>query len=146
MEFWNESWIVPAALAAFVAASLVAARRLSRCEHPSPHFVRAGNRIDAATGANEPASSAHYICYECGRSWPAETHDPAWHPSGVIQKFSGYDQRMAARAATRAAIEADQRRALAGKRSDRLDLPGPKVRRARRRVSNVVNIGSRKPA
>ena len=83
--------------------SLIAWAR--RCRHPNPHYVRA---------AAEPA---HYVCYECGRHWPAEQRDPAWKPTHLLQKFRGYDEIQAVRAAKYAALSEEHRRHLAAHRA-----------------------------
>ena len=104
----------------------------TRCRHPNPHYVRADR---------EPA---HYVCYECGRSWVARQRDPAWRPSRVAQKFIGHDERKAAQAARRAAMEEARRRQLAVSRGGAAAAPA-----GRRRTGgqvDVVDITSRRPA
>ncbi len=150
MSWWlgqlgHALYVIAPALAAAVALT----SWLTRCRHPNPHYVRAVTRPDAATGREVVIQPARYECYECGRSWNATQRDPAWMPTRLTQKFSGYDQSKAVRAATRAAIEQEQRRFLA---AHRIELPAaaapePATPHSRpRRPGHVVDINSRKPA
>ena len=148
MNWWFSHLDAVSYAAGGLLASGVLAWRFSRCKHPSPHYVHAVTRYDEATGADvlQPAT---YLCYECGKSWPATQRDPAWAPTSTIQKFSGYDEKKAARAFTRAAVEDEQRRFLAAHRGAG-DPPAlsavPAPRRRRVHGSNVVDMNSRKPA
>ncbi len=133
------------ATAAGLAGAVAAAWWVGRCHHPNPHYVRA----DATSGT--VAEPAHYLCYECGRSWPVVQRDPGWTPTGIVQKFSGHDPLKASQALMRATIEAEQRRFLAVNRARvsttaPVASPRPAVTRRRRVPSNVVDINSRRPA
>jgi hypothetical protein len=124
-------------IAAAATGVLVAVWRKARCHHPHPHYVRGGEQ------------AAQYVCYECGKRWPAAVRDPAWAPTGVVRKFTGYDEALATRAAQRAAIEDEQRRFLAAHRVHAAGAHGQTAaprRGKHRRPSNVVPLNSRKPA
>ena len=98
-------------LATVLLGASYAVWRLTCCRHPNPHYVRPVVRQDA-NGHRIEMEPARYICYECGRSWVARQRDAAWHPTSLRHAFSGYDESKAARAATRAGIEEEQRRFL----------------------------------
>jgi hypothetical protein len=118
------------------------------CRHPNPHFVKQETRRDEATG-EEVVHPAHYCCYECGKTWLARQRDPAWTASPLVQKYHGYDERKAVRAAKRSVLEERQRRFLAVRR---IGGPAPKPpiqfdpTPARRRPTEVVDLSTRKPA
>jgi hypothetical protein len=121
------------------------------CHHPNPHYIRQETRRDEATG-EVVVRPAQYCCYECGRTWAAEQRDPAWNPSGLVQKFRGYDERKARRGAKRMAAEERQRRVLAAKRRQPaeptpapIQFGSPTVAR-RPQPTEVVNLRARKPA
>ncbi len=123
----------------------------SGCKHPNPHYVRQETAQDDATGDEIVVHPAHYCCYECGKTWLAEQRDPAWTASAVVQKFDGYDERKAVRAAKRIAVEERQRRVLADRRVRPIEVAAPiqfktGATSRRRRATDVVAIGSRKPA
>jgi hypothetical protein len=110
---------------------------LGRCRHPNPHFVR---------GTGE---SADYVCYECGRSWPAQVRDSAWAPTRLIPKFEGHDEAMASRAAARAAIAEQQRRMIAVRRAGKFDRALPALGRGSQHQltrSRIVEMTPRKRA
>jgi hypothetical protein len=132
-------------IAAILGAFSMVLWRRARCGHPNPHYVRPTTAHDA-TGRTVTVEPARYICYECGQSWVARQRDPAWHPTAIIQRFSGYDPRKAAQAAVRAEAEHAQRRQIAGNRArPAAPAAGADQRRQKEPVS-VVNIKSRKPA
>ena len=91
MSWWLEEHAI-----AVVAAGVVVVNGLAwwlgRCRHPNPHYVQAVSARDPLTGMQVTRQPARYTCYECGRSWVATQRDPAWTPTHVIQKFSGYDE------------------------------------------------------
>jgi hypothetical protein len=115
----------------------------TRCRHPNPHYIRAGTCQDDAR-AEPGGQPAMYECYDCGKRWVVRQRDPAWRPTRLVQKFQGYDESKAKRAATRAAIEQEQRRFLAANRVGPSSAPA--VIAPQRRRKNVVDIDSRKPA
>jgi hypothetical protein len=102
-----------AAVAVWAAAVL-----LTRCRHPHPHYERAVTRVEPQSGEDVVVQPARYECFECGKRWTAVPRDPAWAPSPVVQRFTGYDETQAKRAAMRAAIEEQQRRVLAAHRAE----------------------------
>jgi hypothetical protein len=81
---------------------------LLRCRHPG----RLG-LLPPVSGPDGSRVPARWYCDRCGRSWPAGiAHGPA-----PLQRFSGYDEAKAVRAAERAReLEASQRE-LAVRRS-----------------------------
>lgn len=139
-----------AAIVVAVIAVLGALFGLGRCRHPQPHLKRAVTHRDPLTGSDEIVEPASYICYECGKTWLAETRDPAWAPSGVRQSFRGYDPALAQRAATRAAIVNEQRKLLAANRArPTRTAPVAAKRRSRGKAwpaANVTDINSKRPA
>jgi hypothetical protein len=106
------------AVGSVAVAVWAAALLLTRCRHPHPHYERAVQRRDPQTGESVVVRPARYECFECGRHWTAVQRDPAWAPSPVVQRFTGYDETQAKRAAMRAAIEEHQRRVLAAHRAE----------------------------
>jgi hypothetical protein len=116
---------------------------LARCRHPNPHYLRP--IVQYGRGGAVVVQPASYICYECGKTWPAVSRDPAWSATPVVQKFVGYDEAKVVRAATRASIEEEQRRLLAVNRAAAPSMPKVKGPR-RKRSSNVVDLHSRRPA
>jgi hypothetical protein len=143
-------WLPGAAAIAAVLIGIYAAFSwLARCRHPNPHYRRAVTQQNPVTGSHEVVEPASYICYDCGRTWPAEVRDPAWAPSGIRQTFAGYDEALAERAATRAAIVGEQRQLLAANRTGptRGEPVGKKrARRGKWRAANVTDINTRRPA
>ena len=144
---WNfgiVSWMTSA-----LTLSDAAARRLRPCSHPHPHYLRPEPARTEADGTILPAQPARYRCFECGRTWDVTQRDPAWAPTGIVQKFTGHDPTKATSAILRATIEAEQRRFLA---VNRTTIPRPAVTapprsaapRRRRLPSNVVHINSRR--
>ena len=133
-------------IAPVLAAAAALALWLARCRHPNPHYLRAVTQPDAATGRKIVIQPARYICYECGRSWEARQRDPAWAPTHLVHKFSGYDEDRARRAVTRAAIEQEQRRFLAANRIERPEAASKAARSHGQRNRPVIDINSRKPA
>jgi hypothetical protein len=135
-------WAITGCL--IVAASMI--RWLTRCKHPNPHYIRPATT--PPSGAPTVVGAGRYECYECGRTWTAKT-DPAWAPTRLMQKFVGYDEQKIHQAATRAAIEAEQRRILAAHRVARSTPPAtakPASPRRRNRPSNIIDLNSRRPA
>jgi hypothetical protein len=67
-----------------------------------------------------------------------------------VQKFHGYDERKAVRAAKRSALEERQRRFLAVRRTRIAAPPKPPIQfdpaTPRRRPTEVVDLSTRKPA
>jgi hypothetical protein len=120
--------------------------RLTRCRHPNPHYVRAVVRQNA-NGQTIEMEPARYICYECGRTWLMRQRDAAWHATSLRHAFSGYDESKAARAATRARIEEEQRRFLAAHRAlderTAVKTHPPRARTMRRPHANVIDLNSR---
>lgn len=146
---WNIGLVSLVAKA--LAVSDAAARRLKFCRHPHPQYLKAEVARTESDGTVVAGSPAHYRCNDCGRSWAVIQRDPAWAPTGIVQKFSGHDPTKATSAIMRATIEAEQRRFLAANRTTipkpALPAPSSAARRRRRLPSNVVEIGSRrKPA
>jgi hypothetical protein len=121
---------------------------LRRCRHPNPHYIRPSLAEDPATGHQTVVEPARYECYECGKTWRATVRDAAWAPTRLVQKFSGFDQSRMTRAATRAAIEQEQRTFLAAKRAEPLkaETPAPATRRNAPRATSVVRFNTRRPA
>ncbi len=123
----------------------------SGCRHSNPHYVRPETRRDE-TGKEVVVHPAQYCCYECGKTWIAEQRDPAWSASAVSQRFEGYDERKAVRAAKRIAVEERQRRMLADRRVRSAEAAASPIQfrsgmtARRRRPTEVVEITSRKPA
>jgi len=140
-------WLLLAGLIGFG----VAVWRLRRCRHPNPHYVKPILRDDPVAGSVDVVQPASYICYECGRTWIAAQRDPAWRPTALLRKFTGYDANKAGRAATRASIEAEQRRFLADRRATSASTtvtsgnPAPTRPAKRRRAAKIVELGSHKP-
>jgi hypothetical protein len=99
-----------------------------RCRHPNPHYVPAATRHDPLTGrvVTEPE---HYLCFECGRTWFAAV-DPAWQPTGIVQRYTGFEQSRLSQSATRAAIEREQRQLLAARRAEAASPRAPEIPRA----------------
>jgi hypothetical protein len=121
---------------------------LTRCQHPNPHYLRPIVQPDDATRHLTILQPARYHCYECGKTWAAVSHDPAWTPTPLVQKFSGLDEGKALRAATRAAIGHEHPRLLAANRAgvtvaQELAVSRP---RRRRRPLNLVDLNSRRRA
>lgn len=120
------------------------------CRHPNPHFVKQETRRDETTGEEVVVHPAHYCCYECGKTWLAKQRDPAWAASAIVQKYHGYDERKAVRAAKRSALEERQRRFLAVRRIRIPAPPKPLIQfdpaAPRRRPTEVVDLSTRKPA
>jgi hypothetical protein len=148
MTWWSTHFLLEVyGIAGAAVAAAILIRWLGRCRHPNPHYIRAVTTA-SATG-QDAVQPARYLCYECGKSWPAAQRDPAWMPTHPVQKFYGYDERKAVRAATRAVVEQEQRRFLAAHRavpdSPARDLE-PARRRKRLRAANVIDLNSRKPA
>jgi hypothetical protein len=149
-------WLHPFSAVFWIASALAIASavvwRLTRCRHPNPHYVRPVSQLNELTGQSVVIEPARYVCYECGRSWPARQRDPAWTSSHLVRTFSGYDPNKAIAAATRAAIEEEQRRFLAVNRGvprqrDAANTPfRPATRRKRLSTTKVVDLKSRKPA
>jgi hypothetical protein len=138
-------------IASTLAIASVVVWRLTRCRHPNPHYVRPVSQQNDLTGQPVVTEPARYVCYECGKSWPARQRDPAWTPSHLVRKFNGYDPNKAVAAATRAAIEEEQRRFLAVNRvvlrlRNTANIPFTPARRKRLSTTNVVDLKSRKPA
>jgi hypothetical protein len=135
MRLWLNAAFQSAVVILSGAAAVALVWWLGRCRHPNPHYVRPQR-------SDEPG---RYCCYECGRSWQVETRDPAWHPTRLVQKFSGFDQTKAAAARSRAAAEASRHQRIALQRGDPA-RPASQLRRRPSRHAEVVDLNSRKPA
>lgn len=152
MGSWSDEYSIGVLLGGVGALAIlsVLVRWFTRCRHPNPHYVRAVTEQNHATGELTIVHPPQYHCYECGRTWAAAPHDPAWTASPVVQKFVGYDETKAVNAATRAAIEEEQRRSLAASRGTVHARPAGvtsgSARRSRKHPTNVVDLKSRRPA
>jgi hypothetical protein len=99
-DIWPLATIVPGCIALFGVFAW-----LARCRHPNPHYQREVVCRDPMTESDEVIEPATYICYECGKTWRVTVRDPAWAPTGIRQRFSGYDPALAARAAKRVEVQ-----------------------------------------
>ena len=96
MEWLSDVWPLVTILCVFIALIGMLAW-LCRCGHPNPHYRREVLCRDPMTGSDEVVEPAVYMCYDCGKTWRATVRDPAWAPTGIKQRFSGYDPALAAK-------------------------------------------------